>query len=139
MGADVDLHTQVEMFYARHMQLLGDEDFEGWARTFTEDATFGGSSHSEPLRGRAAIADGGRRGQQVLTDKGLVHRRWLGMVTVDPRQDGSLAVRSYGVVVQTERDGGSVPVRPAVFEDLLVPSQDGWLISQRVISRDDQP
>lgn len=132
------LHTEVEHFYARQMQLLDRHACEEWADTFTVDGVFDANGLPEPAKGREAIAAGARAATSRLVTEGLVHRHWLGMLTVDEQPDGTVAARSYALVIQTEQGGASVLHRSTVCEDLLVRADDGSLrVRDRKVTRDD--
>ncbi|WP_248958993.1 nuclear transport factor 2 family protein [Sphaerisporangium perillae] len=134
-----ELHVRVQRFYAEQMRLLDTGATGEWAATFTEDGTFSVPTLAEPVRGRAAIASGARAAAGQRAAAGVVHRHWMGMLTVEPREDGTVHARSYALVIETPL--GDLPRlhRSTVCEDVLVPSGDTWRVRERVVTRDDLP
>ncbi|MCY1650518.1 nuclear transport factor 2 family protein [Streptomyces sp. SL203] len=131
------LHGEITHFYARQMQALDDGRTDDWARTFTEDGVFllhGGHDRAE---GRPALAASSAKARAALAEQGVTHRHWLGMLTVDPRPDGSVVARCYALVVATHLGGTPALHRSTVCEDVLVRDGDGWLVRHRQVSRDD--
>jgi hypothetical protein len=61
------------------------------------------------------------------------------MLTVDPMDDGAVRARCYALVIATRRGGGGEAIihRSTVCEDELVPSDAGWAVRKRVVTRDD--
>ncbi|MFE5522220.1 nuclear transport factor 2 family protein [Streptomyces virginiae] len=131
--------ADVQQFYARHMQLLDAGDADGWARTFTEAGVFAPPSLPEPVRGRVALAAGVRASAAGLAEAAEVHRHVLSMVHVDPRDDGTLAVRSYAQIFATPRGGEPRLHLMCVCEDVLVREQGELLVKERRVTRDDRP
>lgn len=137
MGFLNDLYPRVQQFYADQMQLLDTGDTQAWACTFTEDGTFTANRNPEPVIGRAEI---GRVASQTAADyaaKGIQRRHWLGMVAVDARDDSSLEVRSYALIIATERGGAPVVQASTSCDDILVPDGGSWLVKSRTVLRDD--
>ncbi len=133
-----ELHTEVTRFYAAQMQLLDRRAAVEWADTFTEDGVFQANGLPEPSRGREAIAAGALRAGQALEQAGLVHRHWLGMVTVDEQPDGTVTARSYALVLQIPLGGEAKIHRSTVCQDVLVRAEDGTLlVLERTVTRDD--
>ncbi|KMS77329.1 hydroxylacyl-CoA dehydrogenase [Streptomyces viridochromogenes] len=135
---DSTLRAEVEHFYAWQMQLLDSRACEEWAATFTPDGVFDANGLPAPAKGREAITAGARAAGERLTAEGLVHRHWLGMLTVGEQPDRTIRARSYALVIETERDGASRLHRSTVCEDVLVRAEDGsLLVSRRKVTRDD--
>jgi SnoaL-like protein len=134
---DVALYQQIQHFYARQMQLLDVGAVAEWAETFTDEGVFE-AGRLAPVRGRANIreAAGGSAGD--LAARGVTHRHWLGMLTVTPNDNGSVATRCYALVLEVPRDGVPVIHRSTVCEDTLIHDEGGWLVRHRKVTRDDQ-
>ncbi|MEU4209214.1 nuclear transport factor 2 family protein [Streptomyces sp. NPDC026206] len=130
------LRAEIEQFYARHMQLLDSGDAEGWARTFTEDGTFALPGRPGPSRGRAELAEGARRAFAGHTAAGETHRHWHGMLDISARDDGTVHVRCYALVVLTPRGGDPRLHRSCVCEDVLVTVGSEWQVRTRCVTRD---
>ncbi|MEW1818820.1 nuclear transport factor 2 family protein [Streptomyces diastaticus] len=132
------LHAEVQQFYAHQMQLLDLAEAQGWAGTFTKDATFAVPTLPEPVRGRAALVAATTRSHAELAAAGQCHRHFLGMLDVRPRPDGAVDVRSYAIVYVSDIGGASRVHRVCVCEDVLVRDADGGLkVSARTVTRDD--
>ena len=132
------VYIEVQQFYARTMQLLDAGRAQEWSESFTEDATFSVPTLPEPARGRENLAAAVRRTAAQLAEIGEVHRHWHGMVSVEPRPDGSLGIRCYAQVIATKLGGESRLHRICVCEDVLVRGADGQLLVQsRRVTRDD--
>jgi 3-phenylpropionate/cinnamic acid dioxygenase small subunit len=131
------LHAQVSDFYSRQMRLLDDGEAEAWAATFAENGTFIASGHQAPTIGRADLAAAVRAGQAELAAAGIVHRHWLGMITVDQGGDGTVLARCYALVIATQRGGDSVIHRSTTCDDVLLRDGDGFVVESRSVTRDD--
>ncbi|MGD1220790.1 MULTISPECIES: nuclear transport factor 2 family protein [Streptomyces] len=130
------LYTEVQQFYARHMQLLDSGRAEEWAQTFTEDGEFAPEHRPEPVVGRTALARAVRSAHEALVAAGEVRRHWHGMVAVDSAADGSLHVRCYALIIGTVLGGDPQVRMSCVCEDVLV-REDGELkVSRRRVTKD---
>lgn len=132
-----DLYSRVHHFYAEQMQLLDARSTDEWAATFTEDGVFAASGLPHPARGRAAIAEGARSIAAELARAGIEHRHWLGMLTLNDGEGGTVRARCYALVIQIPRGGVPTIFRSTVCEDLLVPAGTSWLVRDRRVTRDD--
>lgn len=132
-----DLQAALQRFYAEQMQLLDGGATEAWARTFTDDGVFAASGQPAPVRGRHAIAAAARAAREQLDNARVVHRHWLGMLTADPQDDGSVRARCYALVISTPLGGSPAIHRSTICEDELVPADGSWLVRRRVVTRDD--
>lgn len=132
-----DLYHQVQQFYAEQMQLLDAGEVEAWAETFTEQGVFAANAHPEPFTGRAAIAAGARRATDDFAARGIRRRHWLGMLSLEPKDEHTVFVRSYAQVIETPRNGQSVLRASTTCADLLVRQGGRWLVLDRRIHRDD--
>ncbi|WP_103514753.1 nuclear transport factor 2 family protein [Streptomyces sp. SM10] len=131
------LHGEISHFYARQMQALDEGRTDDWAQTFTEDGAFllhGGRDRAD---GCAALAASSAKARAALAEQGVTHRHWLGMLTVEPRPDGTVAARCYALVIATETGGSPAVHRSTVCQDLLVSDGDAWLVKHRQVTRDD--
>jgi hypothetical protein len=131
------LRTQVSEFYSRQMRLLDDGEAQAWAATFAENGTFIASGHQAPTTGRADLTAAVLATHAELAASGIVHRHWLGMITVDQGSDGTVLARSYALVIATRRGGGSVIHRSTTCDDVLLRDGDGFLVQSRSVTRDD--
>ncbi|MFF7314556.1 nuclear transport factor 2 family protein [Streptomyces sp. NPDC008137] len=131
-------NTDIEHFYARHMQLLDGGEAEAWAGTFTADATFLAPSMAEPVRGRDGIAAGARAAVQGRAAAGETHRHWVTMTTARSTGAGTETV-SYVQILATPRGGAPRLELSCVMRDRLVRRDGELLVAERHITRDDRP
>ena len=137
-GTDTGRYAGIQHFYARQMHLLDSGQADAWAETFTEDGVFAANAHPEPTRGRENIRAAASKAKAQHAEEGLQVRHWLGMLDVTDREDGSVLVRSYALIINTPRGGQSQVHLSTTCEDVLVPDSDGgWLVSTRQVVRDD--
>ncbi|MDK1341816.1 nuclear transport factor 2 family protein [Streptomyces sp. 378] len=130
--------TDIQQFYARHMQLLDSGEAEAWAGTFTSDATFAAPSMTEPVRGRDNIAAGARAATEGRAAAGEVHRHWVTMTTARGTADGFETV-SYVQILATARGGAPRVHLSCVMRDRLARQNGELLVAERRITRDDRP
>jgi hypothetical protein len=135
----VELRAAVEQFYAEHFHLLDAGAAEQWALTFTEDGVFQPPGGKPPVRGRAALASGVAAGYRKLLDAGETHRHWHGMLAVDPRDDATVRVRCYALILATPVGGPTRSHLSCVCDDVLVREGGRLLVRERRVSRDDMP
>ncbi|MEU8763238.1 nuclear transport factor 2 family protein [Streptomyces sp. NPDC048659] len=137
------LCAEVRRFHARQMQLLDSGDADAWAATFTEDGLFAPPSLPEPVRGRAALAEGVRTAHAALVAEGEVRRHLLTTEVVEEPvagdADGAVRVRSYVQVVATRKDEEPRLILMCVCEDVLVSEDGEWRVRERYVTRDDRP
>ncbi|WP_037671835.1 nuclear transport factor 2 family protein [Streptomyces griseus] len=133
------LYAEVQQFYAQHMHHLDRGEAEEWAATFTADGVFAPPSAPEPVRGRAALAQGVREAVKELAEAGETRRHILTMLAVRTCSDGSLAVRSYAQIVATPHGGTPALFLMCVCEDILVRQGGRLLVKERRVTRDDRP
>jgi 3-phenylpropionate/cinnamic acid dioxygenase small subunit len=132
------LYCEIQLFYARQMQLLDAELPEEWAETFAEDGVFAANAHPEPARGRQAIREAAAKASAQRAEQGIRVRHWLGMLDVRPQADGTVHARSYALIINTPRGGTSQVQMSTTCDDVLVRGADGdWLVSTRQVVRDD--
>jgi hypothetical protein len=132
-----ELYAEVQQFYAHHMHLLDDGRADEWADRFTPDGTFFAPTMPAPTTGRAQLAAAVRQAHQAHVEIGEQRRHWHGMLSVEPREDGSYLVTCYAQVIHTPRGGTSRIHRACVCRDVLVRAEDGLQIRERVVTRDD--
>ena len=133
----VRLRSEVEQFYADQMHALDEGRAEDWAATFAEDGVFAANAFPEPTVGRPALTEAVRATKAAHAAEGVVHRHWLGMLSVALRPDGSVLARCYALVVVTALGGATTIHRSTVCTDELVRSGAGWVVRHRSVTRDD--
>jgi 3-phenylpropionate/cinnamic acid dioxygenase small subunit len=131
------LHAEIYQFYARQMQAMDRGDAHGWAATFTSDGVFAANAFPNPVRGRTALAAAAGKAAEESARDGVVRRHWLGMLAIDPQDDGTVGVRCYALVFATRRGGVPELSRSTVCEDILVAGDGSWLVKERRVTRDD--
>jgi hypothetical protein len=134
-GAFTEAYVAVQQFYARHMHLLDAGAAQEWADTFTEDAVIELPS-AAPVAGRATLAENMGRGFRESAERGEVQRHWHGMLALDARPDGTLAVRCYALVILSTAEGSRLH-RACVCEDVLVREEGRLRVRSRRVTRDD--
>ncbi|WP_069464251.1 nuclear transport factor 2 family protein, partial [Actinacidiphila rubida] len=96
--APAALYAEVERFYARQAQLLGEGRLDQWALTFTEDAVFEQEAQAGRVwtgnapsarRGRAAIVAAARGAVAARREAAAVRRYLIGMLTLSPATDAA--------------------------------------------------
>ncbi|MES4905962.1 MULTISPECIES: nuclear transport factor 2 family protein [unclassified Streptomyces] len=132
-----ELYAEIQQFYAHQMRLLDDGEAEAWAETFAEDGVFAANAHPEPFSGRAAIAAGARQATDDFAARGVRRRHWLGMLSLEPKDENTVFVRSYAQVLETPRAGQPVLRASTTCADLLVRRDGRWLVLDRRVHRDD--
>jgi bifunctional aromatase (cyclase/dehydratase) len=131
-----ETYHQVQQFYARQMRLLDSGEAEQWADTFTEDGVFHQNVDPAPLEGRPAIAVAARRRIETIKSDDLTRRHWLGMLETDEQPDGTVRTRYYAMAMATPQGGRLEVYVSTVSEDVLVRTQDGWLVKHRYVVHD---
>jgi 3-phenylpropionate/cinnamic acid dioxygenase small subunit len=137
VATSTELHNRLQLFYAEQMQLLDAGASDAWAATFAEDGVFAANGLPAPVRGRETIAAAARAAAVQRAEAGIVHRHWLGMLTVNPDDDGLVRTRCYALVIEIPRGGTATIHRSTVCTDVLVPAGDSWLVRDRSVTRDD--
>jgi len=147
--ASADLYWQLTRFYARQVRLLGEQDIEGWARTFAVDAVFdqrarrdrtfaGGSPNVR--RGRTQIAAAAVAAARKRADERSVRRYWQNMLTAEALADGTARAAYSAVLFQTPEGAP-----PGIFlstrgiDELVPDGAGGWLVRGRTVIHDDLP
>lgn len=137
LSTSSQLYVQLQCYYSRQMQLLDGSKTTEWAATFTEDGIFAANAQPEPVQGRQAIAAAAARARAALKAAGVMHRHWLGMLDVELLPDGTVRAGSYALVVETPRSGSPIVKHSTRCDDILVPRDGSWLVSRRMVTRDD--
>ena len=130
------VYSRISRFYSWQMRLLDEGRAQEWAETFAEDAVFEETSLPEPVRGRAALTLAVRRRVDELAAQGRTRRHWLGMLEVDPAQDGTVRTRYYALVLSTPTGGLPEVYASTVAEDILLRVGQGWRVLRRTVSQD---
>lgn len=131
-----EIHCQVEQFYAFQMQVLDGGDAAAWAATFTEDGVFASTGMPDQLAGRAALQAGAAHTISQLTTNGVTRRHIVSNIRVERVSDDVLRASSYVPVIDTI-DGEARIKTSTVMHDTLTRSGADWLVSHRMILRDD--
>lgn len=134
--ARTNLYQEIQEFYAQQMHAIDGGDVDGWTDSFTEDGVFSSNALPESGKGRAIIAWGAKRGIDERAAKGVVRRHLMTMLSIDPRDDGTVGTRSYVLVVETPAGGQSGIYISTVCEDVLVPADGSWLVRRRQVLLD---
>lgn len=136
---DVTVHTRVQQFYARQMQLLDGGDFEHYAATFTPDGVFQHSPTADPAHGRAGIVEALVEFHKRFDGDPVQRRHWFNHVVLDPMEDGRLRSTVYALVVTT-RPGGQPVIAPScVVHDVLVVEEAAIHLAERRVTFDQVP
>ncbi|GAA1374914.1 nuclear transport factor 2 family protein [Streptomyces beijiangensis] len=131
------LYAQAQRFYEHQMRLLDTHDTEAWADTFTEDAFLELPFLPQPLRARAGLARYGRAGAARQRRAGVPLSHWVGLLDVQPQEDGALHTRCSALVYAPACEGGARVLYVCVMEDVLVRAGGEWRIAHRRVTRDD--
>ncbi|MEV0374134.1 nuclear transport factor 2 family protein [Streptomyces sp. NPDC050636] len=134
-----DSYQQIQQFYAQQMQAGDGGDFDAWGASFTESAVFLSNGLPEPLNGRSAIVAATRAGAADRAAKGVSHRHVVSMLDIRPVTEGTVAARSYVLVIASSQAGGATLHVSTVCEDRLVSGDGGWQVAERRVTRDDLP
>jgi hypothetical protein len=134
--ASTELYSEIQSFYARHMQLIDAGEVEAWVDGFTPDATISNNTKPQPARGREAILTVIRRAHEELQELGVQHRHWMGMLAVDQVDDQTVHADSYALIIAIERGGSPVVDRSTRCHDELVRAGDDWQIHTRRVHHD---
>lgn len=136
VSVNAQLHSEIQLFYARQMQLLDAGDFDAWAMTFAVDGVFAANAYPAPVTGRDNIAAAAQEATVALAKQGLQRRHWLGMLSAE--SDGSIArVTCYALVIETPRGGVPSLRHSTVCTDELGRAGGEWVVRKRHVHRDD--
>jgi actinorhodin biosynthesis protein ActVIA len=131
-----EIHCQVEQFYASQMQVLDGGDAAAWAATFTEDGVFASNGMPEQVAGRAELETGAAHTISQLIADGVTRRHIVSNIRIEPISDDVLQVSSCVPVIDTI-DGEARIKTSTVMRDTLTRSGVTWLVSHRMVMRDD--
>jgi hypothetical protein len=135
-----ETYVEVQRFYTRQMRLLDTAATREWADTFTEDGVFAANGLHKSVRGRENIATAAAGAARQRVAAGIVHRHWIGMLSVDRSGSDELTATSYALVIEVQQGGGGEGKvhRSTVCVDVLVPAPGGgWAVRDRMVTRDD--
>lgn len=135
-GTFAELYADIQDFYARHMRLVDEGRVEEWGDTFTVDATISNNANPKPAHGREAIVAVIRRAHAELQSRGVQHRHWMGMLTVDPVDPDTVRATSYALLMAIGRGGAPLIDRSTQCHDLLVRVDGDWQIRERRVLHD---
>jgi 3-phenylpropionate/cinnamic acid dioxygenase small subunit len=131
------LYAQVQRFYTHQMRILDAPGTTCWADTFTEDAVLQPPFLSEPVPARTGLARYVRAGAARQRQAGVRLHHWIGLLDVQPQEDGSLHTRCSALVYAPAGEGGDRVLYMCVMEDVLVRARGEWRIRRRLVTRDD--
>ncbi|NDZ79372.1 nuclear transport factor 2 family protein [Streptomyces sp. SID10853] len=121
-------YARVQHFYAAQMQQLDARDVIGYAGTFTEDAEFAHTPGRPASRTRAGIVEDLTDFHRKFEDDPMQRRHVVGMIRLEPLDDGALKATAYCLVVKT-RPGQEPVFVSCVMHDVLV-EEDGLLLNR---------
>ncbi|MGW3957511.1 nuclear transport factor 2 family protein [Streptomyces sp. NPDC004752] len=141
-----ELYVEIQNFYARQVRMQNDGQAEEWAATFTE----GGRLEHEPddavvhrvgkgtFLGRAELATTMRGLHKKLTDAQIQQRHLYTMLTVEPRDDGTIETSYYSLVFRIKPGQKPAPEVSCPTQDVLVRGDNGGLlVRSRTITHDE--
>ncbi len=124
MTLATDDRLAIHELIALHGHLMDDREFSRLSELVTEDVVYDIQEFGlGVLRGRdqlLALVTGPLEGQPIA------HHATNIMVLVD--QDGTVRVKSKGLAVMPDGKAGS-----AVYQDIVVKTEQGWRLAHRVI------
>ncbi|WP_329787034.1 nuclear transport factor 2 family protein [Lentzea sp. DG1S-22] len=132
----VEVHIEVQTFYAQQMRLLDALDIEGYAQTFTEDGVTDHAHRGEKVEGRAALIAGANAA--LPRYRGVAVRHWNDHYLIDEADENTLNVTYCSLVTRTDAEG-KVTFEPTFFiEDVLVRVDGQLRTKSRTVHRDGQ-
>ena len=100
-----------------------------WAACFTPNATF--SNPRQSVTGRAALA-----AYAADFSKGLNARYWINSLVLEPQGKGARG-SCYLLLLHVAAAGEPASIQiTGLYNDTLVPMEDGWLFETRHVARD---
>ncbi|MDI5967334.1 nuclear transport factor 2 family protein [Streptantibioticus silvisoli] len=137
--ADAGLYGEIQAFYAHHMRLVDDGHVDAWGETFTHDATISNNANPRPAHGRDAIVAVIRRAHAELAARGVQHRHWMGMTTVEPIDEHTVRATSYALLMAVGKDRAPQIDRSTACVDEIVRTEGRWQIRDRRVRHDALP
>ncbi len=134
--ADAGLYAEIQDFYARHMRLVDEGLVEEWGRTFTVDATISNNANPRPAHGRDAIVAVIRRAHAELAARGVQHRHWMGMTSVEPLDERTVRATSYALLMAVGEGAEPEIDRSTACVDEIVRVEGEWQIRERRVHHD---
>lgn len=133
------LHTDISLFYARHMRAMDEGRVADWTSDFAEDAIFITNARPDHQIGRSQIAEGAHAAAQALNDAGDRRRHCLTNLEVHSANPESTDIRAhtYALIVRTPPNGPSATEFLCTCTDELTTIDGRWLITRRRVERDD--
>ncbi|MEV6560862.1 nuclear transport factor 2 family protein [Nocardia sp. NPDC051756] len=137
LTVSAELHTEVTLFYARHMRAMDEGRVQDWTADFAEDGVFETNARLDPQIGRAAIANGaGAAAQKLLTDN-VLRRHCLTTLDIRHGLDEVIHASSYAIIVRTPPGGPTAVEFLCTCDDELIHVNEQLLIRRRSVKRDD--
>jgi 3-phenylpropionate/cinnamic acid dioxygenase small subunit len=122
----VDDRVEILDLYARYCHAVDLGDAEGWAATFTEDATF--DSPAGALAGREALAGFVRATVERRT---FQTRHLPSNIVLDATEEGA-AGRAYFAIYRCSGPEAKPEIlATGMYEDTLVRTPEGWRFKSR--------
>ncbi len=132
----VEVHIEVQTFYAQQMRLLDALDIEGYAQTFTEDGVTDHAHRGEKVEGRAALIAGANAA--LPRYRGVAVRHWNDHYLIEEAGENTLNVTYCSLVTRTDAEG-KVTFEPTFYiEDVLVRTDGQLRTKSRTVHRDGQ-
>ncbi|WP_194837647.1 nuclear transport factor 2 family protein [Nocardia sp. XZ_19_369] len=132
-----ELHTEVTLFYARHMRAMDEGRVLDWTADFTDDGVFETNVRPDPQIGRAAIANGAGGAAQKLLDDKVLRRHCLTTLDIRHGLDDVIHASSYAIIVRTPPGGPTAVEFLCTCDDELIRANEQLLIRRRSVKRDD--
>ncbi|WP_024802860.1 nuclear transport factor 2 family protein [Nocardia sp. BMG51109] len=139
VDVDTDTVAAIHQLYARQSWSIDAGAASEWAATFTPDGEFHSPTYPDPVAGAAALTEFAAGFDRAARAAGERHRHVLSNLLVDRIDADTLAVAAYLQVVATRIGGESRLLRFTTITDRLTRRDGGWLITRRVVERDDAP
>lgn len=134
--ADAGLYTEIQNFYAHHMRLVDEGRVEEWGDTFAVDATISNNANPRPAHGREAIVAVIRRAHAELVERGVQHRHWMGMLSVEPLGEDTVRATSYALLMAVGKGAAPLIDRSTCCVDEIARVDGEWQITVRRVHHD---
>lgn len=136
------VHTDITLFYARHMRAMDQGRVADWTADFTNTATFTTNARPDSQEGRDRIAAEATKAANKLGKSGESRRHCLTTLELDYVDDSDhtkIRADSYAIIVRTPQGGPSTIEFFCTCTDHLIFNAGHWSIERRVVQRDDLP